>query len=96
MARPAAPSFAGQAHVTKQSMGALIEYLEAGDYVERMPDPADGRARIVGLTDRGWKVVNSARVCLEQLEREWSALLGGRAYAAFRQSLATINARLAD
>src|SRR5262245_8803023 len=35
------------AQITKQSMGYLVDYLEEHDYVERVPDPADGRARLV-------------------------------------------------
>ena len=47
---------AARAQITKQSMGYLIDYLAARGYVERLPDPADGRAAIVRLTERGWAV----------------------------------------
>lgn len=38
---------AEEARMTKQSMGELVAYLERRGYVERLPDPRDGRARIV-------------------------------------------------
>jgi len=43
--------------VTKQAMGELIRYLATRDYLTVGPDPADGRARRVRLTERGWAVV---------------------------------------
>src|SRR5919112_6440625 len=43
---------AEQARVTKQSAGFLVDQLETAGYVERVPDPADGRARLVRLTAR--------------------------------------------
>src|ERR1700710_2491248 len=48
---------AEQARVTKQTAGFLVEQLEAAGYVERVPDPADRRARLVRLTARADRVV---------------------------------------
>ena len=50
------PTLAERAQMTKQSMGELVRHLEAHGYVERMPDPADGRAKLVRATDRGREV----------------------------------------
>src|ERR671920_964421 len=47
---------AEQARVTKQSAAFLVEQLEAAGYVERVPDPRDGRARLVRLTARARRV----------------------------------------
>ena len=86
---------ADAAQMTKQSMGALIDHLEERGYVERVPDPADGRARIVRLTSRGWDVVIAARKCIAEVEAEWEQFLGGRRYDAFRTALGRINERAA-
>src|SRR6476620_1735621 len=43
---------AEQAEVTKQTATALVDRLEASGYVERVPDPSDGRARLVRLTGK--------------------------------------------
>ena len=43
---------AEQAGVTKQTAGFLVDQLERAGYVERDPDPADGRARLVRITER--------------------------------------------
>src|SRR5262245_25369707 len=37
---------AEQAQVTKQTAGFLVDQLERGGYVRRVPDPADARARL--------------------------------------------------
>src|SRR4051812_5291943 len=58
------------AQITKQSMGYLVDYLEAQDYVERVPDPADGRARLVRLTAKGWALMDQARVIALQIEAD--------------------------
>src|SRR3954454_3914345 len=44
---------AAQAQVTKQTAGELVDQLEKRGYVERVPDPRDGRARLVRLARRG-------------------------------------------
>lgn len=67
---------AARAQITKQSMGALVEHLERRGYVERRPDPADRRASIVQLTERGRALVQVARAAVEGIEREWEAYLG--------------------
>src|SRR5215470_15799123 len=41
------------ARITKQSMGALVDSLEHGGYVERVDDPDDARAWRVRLTAKG-------------------------------------------
>lgn len=67
---------AESAQITKQSMGYLVTYLEERGYLERRPDPADGRAKIVCLTRRGQAVEATARKILGELEAEWGQRLG--------------------
>ena len=44
---------AERAHMTKQSVGEVTTELERRGYLERVPDPGDGRAKIIRLTERG-------------------------------------------
>jgi DNA-binding MarR family transcriptional regulator len=67
---------AEQARVTKQSAGFLVEQLEAAGYVERVRDPADGRARLVRLTARADKVTAAADTEVERVLREWADHVG--------------------
>jgi DNA-binding MarR family transcriptional regulator len=67
---------AEQARVTKQSAGFLVEQLEAAGYVERVPDPADRRARLVRLTPRADRVVTTANAEVERVLAEWADHVG--------------------
>jgi DNA-binding MarR family transcriptional regulator len=67
---------AAQARVTKQSAAFLVDQLEAAAYVERVPDPADGRARLVRLTRRADEVVAAANAEVERVLDEWAAHVG--------------------
>jgi DNA-binding MarR family transcriptional regulator len=67
---------AAQARVTKQSAAFLVEQLEAAGYVERVPDPADGRARLVRLTSRADRVVEAANKEVERVLVEWADHVG--------------------
>jgi DNA-binding MarR family transcriptional regulator len=81
---------AEQAGVTKQTAGALVDDLEAGGYVTRKPDPADARARLVVLTDRGGKLCATAAAEIAKVEAEWRAHLGSKAYGELRAALVSL------
>jgi DNA-binding MarR family transcriptional regulator len=78
---------AEQAQVTKQTATALVDRLEAAGYVERVPDPTDGRARLVRLTDKAATLLPIARAEEAQIEREWEAHLGPRRMRELREAL---------
>lgn len=44
---------ARRAEITKQAVGQLVADMEEAGYVERRPDPGDGRAKMVVLTEQG-------------------------------------------
>lgn len=78
---------AEQAQVTKQTATALVDRLEAAGWVERVPDPRDGRARLVRLTAKADALMPVARAEEAQIERDWEAHLGPRRMRELRQSL---------
>jgi DNA-binding MarR family transcriptional regulator len=67
---------AKRARTTKQAMGYLVAYLEGRGYLERVPDPKDGRAQIVRRTERGWEVNRTARQLVKEIQDEWAEQLG--------------------
>lgn len=69
---------ARQAGITKQSAGFLVDQMERAGYVERVPDAADGRARLVRLAARGAQCVAASEPIVAAVEAEWSAHLGAR------------------
>lgn len=67
---------AERARMTKQAIGYLVAYLEAQGYVERVPDPTDGRAQLVRRTERGWAFQRTARGIVQEIQREWAEQFG--------------------
>ncbi|WP_404349225.1 MarR family transcriptional regulator [Phycicoccus jejuensis] len=78
---------ADRAQVAKQTATALVDKLERAGYVERVRDPADGRARLVRLTGRADALVPVARAEEARIEQEWAAHLGPRRTARLREAL---------
>ena len=78
---------AAQALVTKQTANHLVDQLERAGYVRRVPDPTDGRARLVQIAPRGEQVVALARRVEAEVEAEWTAHLGEEATAQLRAAL---------
>jgi DNA-binding MarR family transcriptional regulator len=69
---------AEEARMTKQSMGELVAYLERRGYVERLPDPRDGRARIVVWTEAGLQWAEAAAERLREIEDALAERMGGQ------------------
>ncbi|HYP45323.1 MAG TPA: MarR family transcriptional regulator [Propionibacteriaceae bacterium] len=80
-------SLAESAQLTKQAAGFLVDQLERAGYVERAPDPGDGRARLIAITRRGYDVIAVAAAEQARIEAEWAAHLGPRATSGLRQAL---------
>lgn len=83
---------AARGQMTKQAANRLIRHLEEHGYLRLEPDPTDQRARIVRLTDRGWALIATIRSTVQQVEVEWSRLLGPRRFAALRSTLEELSA----
>jgi DNA-binding MarR family transcriptional regulator len=78
---------AAQAGITKQSAGFLVDQLERSGYVERVPDPEDGRARRVRIAERGARSVTASRAIVAQVEAEWTEHLGEHRMVELREIL---------
>ena len=52
-------------------MGELVGLLEQRGYVERRPDPADRRARLVCFTARGRQLFEAGNAHLRAIEADW-------------------------
>lgn len=75
------------AQVSKPSVVYLVNDLERLGYVERVPDPDDGRAKLIRLTERGARAQEAAREIVAQIEHDWSLVLGRRDFATLRELL---------
>jgi DNA-binding MarR family transcriptional regulator len=81
--------------VSKQAMGETIDWLERHGYVERAPDPRDGRATLVRRTELGWRVNRIAREQVEAIQADWTRALGEADFAELVRLLRRL-ARLVD
>ncbi len=71
----------------KQVIGTLIDDLERLGYVERRPDPADRRAKLVYPTERGLLQMRAATSIMRKIEERHAEALGTQEYATFRAAL---------
>ena len=78
---------AEQAQLSKQSAGVMVDQLERLGYVRRVPDPADGRARLIVFEDRGRRAAQVAMATASTILAEWKTYLGTRNFALLHQIL---------
>ncbi|WP_461085677.1 MarR family winged helix-turn-helix transcriptional regulator [Streptomyces deserti] len=62
--------------VTKQAASQLVDEIVRKGYAERRPHPADARARLVVLTERGWACTRAAEEAAADAVRAWVGVLG--------------------
>ena len=75
---------AERARLTKQAVGEAVAELEQLGYIERVPDPEDGRAKIIRLTARGEDAARMGRRLFAEIEAEWAERFGQERIADLR------------
>ena len=81
---------AERAGMSKQAMNQLLRSLEDLGYIARSDSPDEGRTRIVRFTRRGHAAYSRIYDILLDVEREWKAELGPRAFAQLKTLLARV------
>jgi DNA-binding MarR family transcriptional regulator len=71
--------------LTKQAVGEAVAELERKGYLERVPDPEDGRAKIIKLTGRGVDAALTGRRLFKEIEDEWAERYGEERVASLRE-----------
>ena len=82
-----ATELARRAGITKQSAGELIGQLEQQGLIERRPDPADKRAKVVVFTPAGLAWLCAFRHALQTAEAEMAARLGTTVFDQLKLAL---------
>jgi DNA-binding MarR family transcriptional regulator len=82
--------------VTKQAAGQLVTDLEALGVLERVDDPADGRAKLVRFTDHGLKALQHGLSVLRTIEGELERRLGRARMRALHEALAEVVEELSE
>ena len=81
---------ARRAGIGKPAVGELVDELEEMGLAERVPDPTDGRAKLVVPTQVGSQLIASAARVINDIEAHYADMLGEAAYRALRDSLLTL------
>ncbi|MBX3232259.1 MAG: MarR family transcriptional regulator [Labilithrix sp.] len=76
--------------VTKQAAGQLVDELVALGQLERIPDPADARAKLIRFSKRGRAGLLEGLATLQALEADLTTLIGAPAMKTLHDALAKI------
>jgi DNA-binding MarR family transcriptional regulator len=87
---------AERTHTTKQALLYTINQLEAAGYVERVPDPTDGRAKIIRLTERGWEARRVGDEIIASIEHECVQQLGEEKMRQFNELMKEVSSVLEE
>lgn len=72
---------------TPQAVTQLIADLEASGDIMRIPDPRDGRARLIELTGRGHQALAVCHAILDEIDQEVLQIIGTTKINATRKAL---------
>jgi DNA-binding MarR family transcriptional regulator len=67
---------ASSSGLSLSAMAELVDGLEQLGHLERRPDPSDGRAKLICLTERGWQAIREGRHLIAEIEVDWGEALG--------------------
>jgi DNA-binding MarR family transcriptional regulator len=76
--------------VTKQAVGQIVAELEQAGVLCRVPDPSDGRAKLVRFTAEGYDALLAGFDVLHELEDELAAELGEALMRRLKRDLAKL------
>lgn len=89
-----ATEIAERAGITKQAVGQLLDEMEAEGVIERIPDPSDGRARLVRFTAKGAEAIMHGLSVLQALEKEFAEAIGEKQMRNLHNALAALQPAL--
>lgn len=83
---------AGRMGMTKQAAGQIVDALERKGIVRRIPDPTDGRAKVIEHTPIGFAMIGRLIDATLEAEREVAQAVGRRDLARLKAILARVAA----
>ena len=78
------------AQLTKQTLGSILDQLERAGYVARVPDPSDGRGRLVTITAAGRELIELSLPVVKAIEAAWAEHLGPTRTRQLREALSDL------
>jgi len=85
---------AARGGVTRQAAGQLLREIERCGYVEFRASREDARVTMVHFTARGRRLLATVIVLVEEIERDFAALLRPGTFEKLREGLLTIADRI--
>ena len=83
--------------ISKQAVGQLVDELEQMGVVERVPDPEDGRAKLIRFVhENGEPILMRGMAVLGELEAQMQDEIGARRMKHLHDALLSIEAWLSD
>lgn len=76
--------------VSKQAAAKTIAVLVERGYVERAPDPQDGRRKRLQVTSRGFEAMAQGEAILERARQDWEKQIGQAELATLEKHLAAL------
>ena len=80
--------------ITRQSMGEIVRELVDLGILDMVPDPQDGRAKLVGYTEEGLRVAGDGFAHIGDLEQRFVEELGAEDYDTARRVLGRVTEML--
>ena len=77
--------------ISKQAVGQLVAELEGIGMLERIPDPSDGRAKLIRFSNRGRFGLMQGMKVLAAVEAELEEELGSETMAALHDGLTALH-----
>ena len=72
-------SIADTLQITRQAANQAANQIEAAGYIQRLPDPEDGRAKILALTGQGRQLRKHGTGEMTRLQQQFQELVGNEA-----------------
>jgi len=82
--------------VSKQAVSQIVMELESMGTVERIPDPADGRAKLIRFSKEGRMGILGGLSLLKDMEEEFAEVIGTEKMRALHQGLLALLDALED
>lgn len=76
--------------ISKQAVGQLVDELEQMGALERVPDPSDGRAKLIRFPTKGEGSLLAGLAHLRELEAELGEAIGAQHMAALHEGLTAL------
>ena len=87
---------AARCQLSLAATSETVDNLVGLSYLERRPDPNDGRAKLIFPTTRGRELLSDAGDRVAEIEHDWAQIVGPENFTAACRTLQALLSALAD